>query len=49
MCAGIGLALLLHHLGSWGVPSMALCIPGALFCQDEERRDILDVVGGELV
>jgi hypothetical protein len=49
LCAGIGLAPLLHHLGDWGVPGMALCSPGALVCQAKERRDILYVMGGELL
>jgi hypothetical protein len=49
MCASIGLALLLHLLGNWGVPSMTLCSPGALVCQAEKHRDILDVMGGELL
>jgi hypothetical protein len=49
LCAGVGLALLLHCLGGWGVPSMALCSPDALVHQAKEHRDILVVVGGELL
>jgi hypothetical protein len=49
LCPGVGLALPLHHLGDWGVPGMALCSLGALVHQAKERRDILDVVGGELL
>jgi hypothetical protein len=45
----IGLALLLHRQGGWGLPSMTLCGPGTLAHQAEERRDILDVMGGELL
>jgi hypothetical protein len=49
MCPDVGLALPLHCLGDWGVPSTALCSLGALVRQVEERKDILDVVGGELL
>jgi hypothetical protein len=37
------------RLGDWGVPGMALYRLGALVRQAEEHRDILDVVGGELL
>jgi hypothetical protein len=48
-CPGIGLALPLHRLGNWGVPGAALYSLATLVHQAEERRDILDVVGGELL
>jgi hypothetical protein len=44
-----GLALPLYHLGSWGVPVVAFHSLGALVRQAEERKHILDVVGGELL
>jgi hypothetical protein len=47
--AGVGLALPLCRLGDWGVPNTALCSLGAFVRQAEEGRDILDVVGGELL
>jgi hypothetical protein len=46
--AGRG-ALPLCRLGGWGVPGAAFRSPGALVRQAEERRHILDVVGGELL
>jgi hypothetical protein len=46
---GTGLARPLCHLGGWGVPGMALRSLGALVRWAEERRNILDVVGGELL
>jgi hypothetical protein len=49
LCPSIGLAPPLRHLGDWGVPGVALWSLGALVHQAEERRDILDVVGGELL
>jgi hypothetical protein len=49
LCPGVGLALPLCHLGDWGVPSTTLCSLGALVHQAEERGDILNVVGGELL
>jgi hypothetical protein len=49
MCPGVGLALPFRRLGDWGVLGVALCSLGALVCQAEERRDILDVMGGELL
>jgi hypothetical protein len=36
-------------MGDWGVPGAALRSLGALVRQAEERRHILDVVGGELL
>jgi hypothetical protein len=47
--AGVGLALLLACWGSRGVLHTALGGLGALVYQAEERRDILDVVGGMLL
>jgi hypothetical protein len=44
-----GLALPFYCLGGWGVPDVTLCSLGALASQAEERRNILDVVGGELL
>jgi hypothetical protein len=46
---GTGLALPLCHLGGWGVPGVVLRSLGALVCQAEERRNIVEVVGGELL
>jgi hypothetical protein len=46
---GIGLALSLHLLCDWGMPRAALHCLGALVRQAKERRNILDVVGGELL
>jgi hypothetical protein len=43
---GAGLAL---PLVAWGVPGTALHSPGALVHEAEERRNILDVMGGELL
>jgi hypothetical protein len=43
------LARPLCHLGGWGVPGMALRSLGALVRRAEERRNILDVEGGELL
>jgi hypothetical protein len=45
----IGLALSLRRLGDWGVSGATLRRLGALVRQDEERRNILDVVGGEFL
>jgi hypothetical protein len=42
-------ALPLYCLGGWGVPGATFRSPGALVRQAEERRHILDVVGGELL
>jgi hypothetical protein len=44
---GTRLALPLCCLSGWGVPGAALRSLGALVRQAEERRNILDVVGGE--
>jgi hypothetical protein len=49
MCPGVGLALPFHRLGDLGVPGVALRNLGALVHQAEECRNILDVVGGELL
>jgi hypothetical protein len=49
LCLGVRLALPLRHLGEWGVSGVALRCLGALIRQAEERRNILDVVGGELL
>jgi hypothetical protein len=49
LCPSVELALPLCHLGDWGVPGTTFCSLGALVRQDEERRDILDVMGGELL
>jgi hypothetical protein len=49
LCLIIGLALSLHHLGDWGVSDAALRNLGTLVRQAEARRNILDVVGGELL
>jgi hypothetical protein len=45
----VGLALPLCRLGDWRVPGAALHSLGALVRQAEERKNILDVVGGELL
>jgi hypothetical protein len=45
----LGLLSPLRRLGDWGVPGAALCSLGALVHQVEERRDILDVMGGEFL
>jgi hypothetical protein len=49
LCPSVGLALPLHCLGDWGVPSTTLCSLGTLICQAEEHENILDVVDGELL
>jgi hypothetical protein len=49
LCPDVGLALPLCRLGDWGVPGMTLHSLGTLVCHVEERRNILDVVGGELL
>jgi hypothetical protein len=49
LCPSVGLALSLCPLGDWGVSGAALRILGALVHQTEERRNILDAVGGELL
>jgi hypothetical protein len=49
LCPHVGLALPHCHLGDWGVPGMALRSLEAHVRQAEERRNILDVVGGELL
>jgi hypothetical protein len=49
LCPSVGLALSLRRLGDWGVPGAALRSLGALVRQAEERRNILDVLGGELL
>jgi hypothetical protein len=46
---GIGLALPLQRLGDWGVPGATLHSLGVLVRQAKERRNILDVVGGEFL
>jgi hypothetical protein len=46
---GAGLALPFCRLEGWGVLGAALRSLGALVNQAEERRNILDVVGGELL
>jgi hypothetical protein len=49
LCPDIGFALPLFHLGNCGVPGVTLHSLGALVRQAKERRNILDVVGGELL
>jgi hypothetical protein len=49
LCLSVGLALSLHHLGNWGVSGATLRNLGTLVRQAEARRNILDVVGGELL
>jgi hypothetical protein len=49
LCPGVGLALPLCHLDDWGVLGTTLYSLGALVHQAEERRDILDVVGHEVL
>jgi hypothetical protein len=49
LCPGVGLSLPLCHLDDWGVLGTTLYTLGALVHQAEERRDILDVVGHELL
>jgi hypothetical protein len=48
LCPSVGLALPLRRLGDWGVSGAALYSLDTLVFQAEERRDILDVMGGEL-
>jgi hypothetical protein len=45
--ARIGLAILPHLWGRWGLPGTTLCGPGTLVHQGEELCDILDVMRGE--
>jgi NhaP-type Na+/H+ or K+/H+ antiporter len=49
LCLGVGLALSLHRLGDWGVSGAALRNLGTLVCHAEERINIMNVVGGELL
>jgi hypothetical protein len=49
LCPNVRLALPLCCLGDWGVPGAAFCSLGALVRQAGERKNILDVMGDELL